>query len=53
MQLSPSGMGCGTKTITNELHNCAYSTLHFMENKAHFVPLIRPRKVQYIGHEQN
>ena len=22
--------------------------LHFMENKAHFVPLIRPRKVQYI-----
>ena len=22
--------------------------LHFMENKAHFVPLIRPRKVQYM-----
>ena len=21
--------------------------LHFMENKAHFVPLIRPHKVQY------
>ena len=22
--------------------------LHFMENKAHIIPLIRPRKVQYI-----
>ena len=24
--------------------------LHFMENKLHFVPLIRPRKVQYINY---
>ena len=47
MQLSPSGMRCGAK----QLYNCAFffhtAPLHFMENKAHFVALIRPRKVQY------
>ena len=33
-------------------HNCTLFSIqhpcYFMENKAHFVPLIRPRKVQYI-----
>ena len=48
MQLSPSGMRCGAKTNFITVLFFHTAPLHFMENKAHFVPLIRPCKVQYI-----
>ena len=47
MQLSPSGMHCGAKINFITVLFFHTAPLHFMENKAHFVPLIRLRKVQY------
>ena len=48
MQLSPSEMCCVAKTIKINFSIFYTAPLCFMENKVHFVPLIRPRKVQYI-----
>ena len=52
MQLSHSGMYRGTKTITSQLCFIFHTApLHFMENKAHFVPFDLPTQimVKYIS----